>query len=76
MAGRKNSSIFSQPIPIRRPDHRVAREAEMFVVVIIGNDEHDVGLLARGPLDRRPGLANKDQDTNKFEKKSGIHVKL
>ena len=60
MAGRENGSLFGQPIPIRRPDHRVAHEPEMLVVLIIRNDEDDIRLLARSGLNRRPRLADED----------------
>ena len=75
MAGRENGSLFGQPIPIRRPDHRVAHEPEMLVVLIIRNDEDDIRLLARSGLNRRPRLADEDQYTNGFEKNAWIHVK-
>ena len=74
MTRRENSSLFGQPIPIRSPDHGVAHEPEMLVVLIIRNDEDDIRLLARGGINRRPRLADEDKDTNRPEKVTGIHV--
>jgi hypothetical protein len=75
MTRRENGSLFGQPIPIRSPDHGVAHEPEMLVVLIIRNDEDDIRLPARSGLNRRPRLADEDQYTNGFEKNAWIHVK-
>ena len=75
MTGGKDSPLFGQPIQIRHPDHGVAHETEVLVVVIIRNDEDDIRLPARSGLNRRPRLADEDQDTNGFEKNAWIHVK-